>query len=86
MTTFGAVHSIKLAFYCSEMQCLETICYDPQLNQGFRQYIVLLLQYQQVPQQLRINATTSGLRDLPRLVPLSIFCGQIIEKKLFKIT
>ncbi len=46
---FGAVHSMKLAFYCSELQCLETICNDPQLNQGFRQYIVLLLKYQQVP-------------------------------------
>ncbi len=34
-------------------------------------YIVLLLKYQQVPQQLRITATTSGLRDLPPLVPLS---------------
>ncbi len=56
---------MKLAFYCSEVQCLETICNDPQLNQGFRQYIVLLLKYQQVPQQLRITATTSGLRDYP---------------------
>ncbi len=62
---------MKLAFYCSELQCLETIWNDPQLNQGFRQYIVLLLKYQQVPQQLRITATTSGLCDLPPLVPLN---------------
>ncbi len=32
---------------------------------GFSQYIVLLLKYQQVPQQLRITATTSSIRDLP---------------------
>ncbi len=31
----------------------------------------LLLKYQQVPQQLRITVTTSGLRDLPPLVPLT---------------
>ncbi len=42
---FGAVHSMKLAFYCSELQWLETICNEPQSNQGFRQYIVLLLKY-----------------------------------------
>ncbi len=35
-------------------------------------HIVLLLKYQQVPQQLRITATTSGLCDLPPLVPLLI--------------
>ncbi len=55
---------MKLSFYCSEMQCLETICNDPQSNQGFRQYIVILLKYQQVPQQLRVTATTSVIRDL----------------------
>ncbi len=36
------------------------------------EHIVLLLKYQQVQQQLRITATTSGLRDLPPLVPLRI--------------
>ncbi len=40
------------------------------MDQGFRQYIVLLLKYQQVPQQLRITATPSGLHDVPPLVPL----------------
>ncbi len=64
---------MKLAFYCSELQCLETICNDPQSDQGFRQYIVLLLKYQQVPQQLEITATTSGQRDLPALVPLRLW-------------
>ncbi len=33
--------------------------------------IVLLLKYQQIPQQLGITATTSGLRELPPLVPLN---------------
>ncbi len=42
---FGAVDSMKLAFYCSELQCLETICNDQQLKPGFCQYIVLLLKY-----------------------------------------
>ena len=42
---FGVALSIKLAFYCSELQCLEPISKDSQLNQGFRQYIVLLLKY-----------------------------------------
>ena len=42
-------------------QCLETMCNDPQSNQDFRQFIVLLLKYQQVPQQLRITSTTPGL-------------------------
>ncbi len=44
-------------------------------HDGFRQYIVLLLKYQQVPQQLRITATTSSLRDLPPLVPLIALDG-----------
>ncbi len=72
---------MKLVFYCSELQCLETICNDPQLNQGFRQYIVLLLKYQQVPRQLRITGTTSGLRDLPPLVPLRLpgTCLQVVR-------
>ncbi len=47
------------------LQCLETICNDPQSNQGFRQYIVVLLRYQQVPEKLRNTASTSGLRDFP---------------------
>ncbi len=44
-TDFGAVNSMELGFYCRDLQCLKTMCKLLQLNQGFRQCMVLPLKY-----------------------------------------